>query len=77
MDGQEYLAIGYDAMLALALALNASQNELPPGALENYTYSDFETADTIKRNLYRLEFDGVSVSNKLNFQKLLKRDLFN
>ena len=61
MDGQEYMGIGYDAMVALALALNASQSQLPPGALENYQYGDRETTETIKRNMYQLDFDGVSV----------------
>ncbi|XP_072032778.1 gamma-aminobutyric acid type B receptor subunit 2-like [Amphiura filiformis] len=60
MDGQEYLGIGYDAMLALALALNASQKELPKGALENYRYGDTETTESIKKNLYGLDFHGVS-----------------
>lgn len=61
MNGQEYMGIGYDAMVALALALNASQSQLPPGALENYQYGDRETTAIIKRNLYQLGFDGVSV----------------
>lgn len=62
MNGQEYLGLGYDAMVALALALNDSQAELPPGTLEKYQYGDTETTEVFKRNLYNRSFNGVSVS---------------
>lgn len=72
MNGQEYIGIGYDAMVALALALNESQAELPPGTLENYQYGDTETTEVFKRNLYQLDFDGVSVINMNTFATLFQ-----
>ncbi|XP_031556783.1 gamma-aminobutyric acid type B receptor subunit 2-like isoform X2 [Actinia tenebrosa] len=57
-----YYASGYDAVLAMALALNKSVGILQAQGkgIENFTYNDNETAGLLKSILYSLSFNGMT-----------------
>nr|XP_006824877.1 PREDICTED: gamma-aminobutyric acid type B receptor subunit 2-like [Saccoglossus kowalevskii] len=50
----------YDAIWAMALALNASIEDILPQRLENFTYDSSEMAEIIKGNMEKTNFFGVS-----------------
>ena len=62
-DYDMYYTMGYDAVLAIALTLNKSIDVLQARGkiLENFTYSDKETAALFKTIMYSLSFDGMTV----------------
>ena len=53
----------YDAVLAIALALNSSNQRLHKAGsgLENFTYTDGRAAQTFKSELLNTKFVGVTV----------------
>ena len=61
-----YSGYGYDAMWAIALALNnslvllANENK----TLEQFDYEDVHTASVIKQSLANVDFRGVTVSQR-------------
>lgn len=55
--------LAYDAIWALALALNCTQNSLPDGVhLEDFTYNNAVIADRLFQCVKHTQFKGVSVS---------------
>ncbi|XP_070577465.1 gamma-aminobutyric acid type B receptor subunit 2-like [Ptychodera flava] len=56
-----YHSTAYDAMWAIAIALNQSRQNLPANkTLEDFSYEDSSIADVIAESLDTLEFEGVS-----------------
>lgn len=59
-----YAAFAYDAVYAIALALNKSETDLMKynKTLQDFTYDDVQMAQIIRTNMQNLLFDGISVS---------------
>ncbi len=57
-----YAPLTYDAVWSLALALNASQNSLPPDVkLENFRYDDIDMTNIFMEKMNKLDFQGIMV----------------
>ena len=57
-----YAGLTYDAVWAMALALNGSQAQLPPGkTLESFTYEDTAMRTIFEDQMYQVNFAGQSV----------------
>ena len=60
----------YDALMTIAMALNASVMELsqlqPPRGLDKFSYSDGEMARVFWRNILKTDFFGLTVSCNIN-----------
>ena len=59
-----YAAFAYDAVYAIALALNKSETDLMMHnkTLQDFTYNDVQMAQIFRANMQNLLFEGITVS---------------
>ena len=67
--GHLYASFAYDAVWAIALALNAAVNN--GTSVEDFTYDNETIADQLKYAMEKVNFTGISVSNCVSNGRLL------
>ena len=62
-DTYGYSNFAYDAVYAMALALNETHNQLQPDRwLTDFTYRDNNITQMLINNCYKVNFSGITVS---------------